>query len=143
MPVPDWKLARKPTVIRLTPGDCAVTGTCRNWRWRLAGDFRLRNGIQHRTRQRSRYAGFVTLDARDYSTAALGHVAELHDIGLRLFALLRKARALRCTAQARNRRVAYPTAVNVTLENGNVIAERQRARWRLTTLHALASSLQR
>ena len=37
------------------------------------------------------HAGFVTLDAQEYRIPALGQVVELHDVGLRLFALLRKA----------------------------------------------------
>lgn len=37
------------------------------------------------------HAGFTTLNAADYHIPALGHVVELHDIGLRLFALLKKA----------------------------------------------------
>ncbi|HKM98596.1 MAG TPA: 2-octaprenyl-6-methoxyphenyl hydroxylase [Buttiauxella sp.] len=37
------------------------------------------------------HAGFVTLEAEDYQIPALGHVVELHDVGLRLFAMLRKA----------------------------------------------------
>ena len=34
---------------------------------------------------------FVTLAAEDYQLAALGQVVELHNVGQRLFALLRKA----------------------------------------------------
>lgn len=37
------------------------------------------------------HAGFVTLEAKEYDIAALGQVVELHDVGQRLFALLRKA----------------------------------------------------
>lgn len=37
------------------------------------------------------HAGFVTLEAEDYQIDALGQVVELHDVGLRLFRLLRKA----------------------------------------------------
>ena len=37
------------------------------------------------------HAGFVTLAAEDYQLAALGQVVELHNVGQRLFALLRKA----------------------------------------------------
>lgn len=39
------------------------------------------------------HAGFVTLAAEDYQLAALGQVVELHNVGQRLFALLRKAPA--------------------------------------------------
>ncbi len=69
------------------------------------------------------HAGFVTLDAQDYSPAALGHVAELHDIGLRLFALLRKAPGVTLHCPERVASVSRTQQqVNVTLENGNVIA---------------------
>ncbi|ECE0288632.1 2-octaprenyl-6-methoxyphenyl hydroxylase [Salmonella enterica subsp. enterica] len=69
------------------------------------------------------HAGFVTLDAQDYSLAALGHVAELHDIGLRLFALLRKAPGVTLHCPERVASVSRTQQqVNVTLENGNVIA---------------------
>ena len=37
------------------------------------------------------HAGFVTLEAGDYDLPALGHVVELHDVGQRLFTLLREA----------------------------------------------------
>lgn len=65
----------------------------------------------------------MTLDAQDYSLAALGHVAELHDIGLRLFALLRKAPCVTLHCPERVASVSRTQQqVNVTLENGNVIA---------------------
>ncbi len=65
----------------------------------------------------------MTLDAQDYSLAALGHVAELHDIGLRLFALLRKAPGVTLHCPERVASVSRTQQqVNVTLENGNVIA---------------------
>lgn len=37
------------------------------------------------------HAGFVTLEAKAYDIAALGQVVELHDVGQRLFSMLRKA----------------------------------------------------
>jgi hypothetical protein len=46
----------------------------------------------------------VTLAAQDYGLAALGQVVELHDVGQRLFALLRERRASRCTARRKWKR---------------------------------------
>lgn len=66
------------------------------------------------------HASFVTLDAEDYHIPALGQVVELHDIGLRLFALLQKAPGVtvhcpqRVTAFQRNQ-----NSVTVTLSNGS------------------------
>ena len=68
------------------------------------------------------HAGFVTLDAQDYRIDALGHVVELHDVGLRLFRLLQDAPGvtLHCPA-----RVASFTrsqdSVSVTLDNGHTL----------------------
>ena len=65
------------------------------------------------------HAGFVTLEAEDYQIDALGHVVELHDIGLRLFSLLRKAPGVtlhcpqRVASFSRNEH-----RVNVVLDNG-------------------------
>ncbi|HEY3983283.1 2-octaprenyl-6-methoxyphenyl hydroxylase [Cedecea sp.] len=65
------------------------------------------------------HAGFVTLEAEDYKIDALGHVVELHDIGLRLFGLLRKAPGVtlhcpqRVASFSRNEH-----RVNVVLDNG-------------------------
>lgn len=68
------------------------------------------------------HGGFVTLDAEDYRLAALGHVAELHDIGLRLFALLRQAPGVTLHCPERVASVSRTEQqVNVTLENGRVI----------------------
>ena len=39
------------------------------------------------------HAGFVNIDAADYGVAALGNVVELHEVGNRLYQLLRKAPA--------------------------------------------------
>ncbi|RKQ41632.1 2-octaprenyl-6-methoxyphenyl hydroxylase, partial [Enterobacter sp. R1(2018)] len=68
------------------------------------------------------HAGFVTLEAKDYQISALGQVVELHDVGRRLFALLRKAPGvtLHCP-----QRVASFTreenSVSVALDNGTVL----------------------
>ncbi len=68
------------------------------------------------------HAGFVTLEAKDYQISALGQVVELHDVGRRLFALLRKAPGvtLHCP-----QRVASFTreenCVSVALDNGTVL----------------------
>lgn len=68
------------------------------------------------------HAGFVTLDAQDYRIDALGHVVELHDVGLRLFRLLQDAPGvtLHCPA-----RVASFTrsqdSVSVTLDNSDTL----------------------
>lgn len=65
------------------------------------------------------HAGFVTLEAEDFQIDALGHVVELHDIGLRLFDLLRKAPGVtlhcpqRVASFSRNEH-----RVNVVLDNG-------------------------
>lgn len=69
------------------------------------------------------HAGFVTLDAQEYHIQALGQVVELHDVGQRLFALLRKAPGvtLHCPA-----RVAQfdrdPQRVHVTLDTGETLS---------------------
>lgn len=68
------------------------------------------------------HAGFVTLEADDYQIDALGQVVELHDIGQRLFALLRKAPGV--TLHCPQRVAAFTRAqdnVSVTLENGTVL----------------------
>ncbi|MDA8478263.1 2-octaprenyl-6-methoxyphenyl hydroxylase [Citrobacter sp. Awk 4] len=68
------------------------------------------------------HAGFVTLDAQDYRIAALGQVVELHDVGQRLFGLLRKAPGVTLHCPARVATVSRTQEqVNVTLENGDVI----------------------
>lgn len=67
----------------------------------------------------SGHAGFVTLRAKDYRQAFLGQVVELHDVGQRLFALLRQAPGvtLHCPAQVVSveRRVE---SASVELDNG-------------------------
>lgn len=68
------------------------------------------------------HATFVTLDAQDYHISALGQVVELHDVGQRLFSLLRNAPGvtLHCPAQ-----VAQFTrdddGVTVTLDDGSTL----------------------
>lgn len=68
------------------------------------------------------HAGFVTLQAQDYQTSALGQVVELHDVGKRLFALLREAPGvtLHCPQRVMSSE-RRQNDVSVTLENGNVI----------------------
>lgn len=68
------------------------------------------------------HAGFVTLDAQDYGLPALGHVVELHDVGQRLFSLLRKAPGvtLHCPARVDGVTRSEKT-VSVTLDNGQVV----------------------
>ncbi len=65
------------------------------------------------------HAGFVTLDADDYSLPALGQVVELHDVGQRLFALLRKAPGvtLHCPARV-DSFTRSQDSVDVLLDNG-------------------------
>lgn len=68
------------------------------------------------------HAGFVTLDADDYRLPALGQVVELHDVGLRLFALLRKAPGVTLHCPDRVANVARTEEqVSVTLESGLTI----------------------
>ena len=68
------------------------------------------------------HAGFVTLDAQEYRIPALGQVVELHDVGLRLFALLRKAPGVTLHCPDRVASVSRTQErVEVTLENGEVI----------------------
>ncbi|QIX96423.1 2-octaprenyl-6-methoxyphenyl hydroxylase [Cedecea sp. FDAARGOS_727] len=65
------------------------------------------------------HAGFVTLEAEDYQIDALGQVVELHDVGLRLFALLRKAAGV--TLHYPQRVTSFTReadGVNVVLDNG-------------------------
>ncbi|MCT7027934.1 2-octaprenyl-6-methoxyphenyl hydroxylase, partial [Salmonella enterica subsp. enterica serovar Minnesota] len=71
------------------------------------------------------HAGFVTLDAQEYRLPALGQVVELHDVGLRLFALLRKAPGVTLHCPDRVASVARTQEhVEVTLENGEVFTGR-------------------
>ena len=68
------------------------------------------------------HAGFVTLDAADYRLAALGNVVELHEVGLRLFSLLRTARGVTLHCPSRVTQVERRAdGVNVTLDNGDTL----------------------
>jgi len=65
------------------------------------------------------HAGFVSLDAQDYQVSALGQVVELHDVGQRLFAMLKQAPGvtLRCPA-AVTTVTRSQQQVTVTLDSG-------------------------
>lgn len=65
------------------------------------------------------HAGFVALDAQDYQVSALGQVVELHDVGQRLFAMLKQAPGvtLRCPA-AVTAATRTQQQVTVTLDHG-------------------------
>jgi len=68
------------------------------------------------------HANFVSLDAEDYAIPALGQVVELHDVGHRLFALLKKAPGVRLCCPAKVSQVARSQQqVNVTLDNGETL----------------------
>jgi 2-octaprenyl-6-methoxyphenol hydroxylase len=68
------------------------------------------------------HAGFVTLDAEDYSLPALGQVVELHDVGQRLFSLLRKAPGVTLHCPARVSRFSRTQEnVEVVLDNGQTL----------------------
>lgn len=68
------------------------------------------------------HAGFVTLEAEDYHLPALGQVVELHDVGQRLFALLRKAPGvtLHCPARVSSF-TRNQDNVEVILDNGQTL----------------------
>ncbi|MEJ5113437.1 2-octaprenyl-6-methoxyphenyl hydroxylase [Erwinia billingiae] len=68
------------------------------------------------------HASFVSLDAADHGISALGQVVELHDIGQRLFTLLKKAPGVRvcCPAKVTNV-VRNQQDVQVTLSNGETL----------------------
>ncbi|WP_312628630.1 2-octaprenyl-6-methoxyphenyl hydroxylase [Scandinavium sp.] len=68
------------------------------------------------------HAGFVTLDAEDYHLPALGQVVELHDVGQRLFSLLRKAPGvtLHCPARVSGFSRTQEN-VEVALDNGQTL----------------------
>ena len=71
------------------------------------------------------HAGFVTLAAEDYQLAALGQVVELHNVGQRLFALLRKAPGVTLHCPDRVANVARTQShVEVTLECGETLTGR-------------------
>lgn len=69
------------------------------------------------------HAGFVTLDAQDYHIDALGHVVELHDVGLRLFRLLQNAPGvtLHCPAHVASFE-RTEQSVSVTLDDGKTLS---------------------
>ena len=68
------------------------------------------------------HAGFVTLEADDYHLPALGQVVELHDVGQRLFALLRKAPGVSLHCPARVESVTRSQEhVDVVLDNGQTL----------------------
>lgn len=65
------------------------------------------------------HAGFVTLRAEDYRQPALGQVVELHDVGQRLFGLLRQAPGVTLHCPARVVRVERsPDGASVELDSG-------------------------
>lgn len=68
------------------------------------------------------HAGFVTLEAGDYGLPALGQVVELHDVGQRLFTLLREAPGvtLHCPARVASFTRSQQEA-SVTLESGETL----------------------
>lgn len=71
------------------------------------------------------HAGFVTLAAEDYQLAVLGQVVELHNVGQRLFALLRKAPGVTLHCPDRVANVARTQShVEVTLESGETLTGR-------------------
>jgi 2-octaprenyl-6-methoxyphenol hydroxylase len=68
------------------------------------------------------HAGFVTLEAEDYRLPALGQVVELHDVGQRLFTLLRKAPGVTLHCPARVERFSRRAeSVEVVLDSGNTL----------------------
>lgn len=68
------------------------------------------------------HAGFVTLNAQDYRLSALGNVVELHDVGQRLFGLLRHARGVTLHCPSRVSLVERQAdGVSVTLESGETL----------------------
>ncbi len=68
------------------------------------------------------HAGFVTLDASDYQISALGQVVELHEVGQRLFELVKKAPGvtLHCPAKV-NRVTRRDNEVEVTLDDDSTL----------------------
>ena len=77
-------------LLRLAAGTCQQLARIGVWQnlWRITQPPSLPCIVSDRG-----HAGFVTLAAEDYQLAALGQVVELHNVGQRLFALLRKAPA--------------------------------------------------
>lgn len=69
------------------------------------------------------HAGFVNLAAADYSLSALGQVVELHDVGQRLFSLLREAPGVTLHCPAKVEAVSRSQeSVSLTLEGGETIS---------------------
>lgn len=68
------------------------------------------------------HAGFVTLEAQDYRVDALGHVVELHEVGQRLFSLLRRAPGvtLHCPDRVSDF-TRSEEGVSVSLESGKTL----------------------
>ncbi|SFN07974.1 2-octaprenyl-6-methoxyphenol hydroxylase [Izhakiella capsodis] len=68
------------------------------------------------------HAGFVTLNAQEYDISALGQVVELHEVGQRLFRLLRRARGVLLCCPDRAVQIERDTRqVKVTLNSGGVV----------------------
>ena len=68
------------------------------------------------------HAGFVNLAAADYGLSALGQVVELHDVGQRLFSLLREAPGVTLHCPAKVEAVSrHEESVSLTLEGGEII----------------------
>ncbi|HAP83397.1 MAG TPA: 2-octaprenyl-6-methoxyphenyl hydroxylase [Enterobacteriaceae bacterium] len=100
------------------------------------------------------HAGFVTIEARDYQIDALGQVVELHEVGHRLFNLLKRARGVTLHCPARVTKVTRDEQhVDVTLSSGeqirgallvaadgsrSSIGEQCGIRWQNTPYHQLA-----
>ncbi|QHM72312.1 2-octaprenyl-6-methoxyphenyl hydroxylase [Mixta intestinalis] len=65
------------------------------------------------------HAGFVNIDASDYGVSALGNVVELHEVGNRLYQLLRKAPGVTLRCPERVSKVEQrQDGVSVTLNSG-------------------------
>ena len=68
------------------------------------------------------HASFVSLNAADHGISALGQVVELHDIGQRLFALLKKAPGVRLCCPAKVTRVERSQqSASITLDSGETL----------------------
>ncbi|MTH45229.1 2-octaprenyl-6-methoxyphenyl hydroxylase [Intestinirhabdus alba] len=101
-----------------------AAGTCRQLArigvWQAIADGATAIGSVHVSD--SGHAGFVTLDAQAYRIPALGQVVELHDVGLRLFARLRKVPGVTLHCPQRVAGVTRTAAsVTVTLESGEAL----------------------
>lgn len=68
------------------------------------------------------HAGLVSLDAADYALPALGHVVELHEVGKRLFRLLKQAPGVSLRCPSRITDVIRTTdKVTVTLDSAECL----------------------